>query len=205
MLQKQHHSNDDSYDLPLIYSVNGHSLHFGRREFCIVTGFQFGPLSFRQFRNGDIPFRNRLFPQKIGYDVQIIDLLAFLEDEEKWYLASDQDAIRICLLLTLEVIFMGWDLVDVVDDVFLRMVERLDCWNSFPWGEHIWRQLYDAIRNVAGNHKSEHITGLRKSSKYVPSYSLSGFLFAFKVCTFTYINFIHCFIQSFKKCIYLIF
>ncbi|GKB43425.1 hypothetical protein Tco_0888367, partial [Tanacetum coccineum] len=40
-------------------------------------------LSFCEYRNGDIPFCNRLFPEKIGYDVKIIDVLALLEDEEK--------------------------------------------------------------------------------------------------------------------------
>ncbi|GJW49782.1 hypothetical protein Tco_0091133 [Tanacetum coccineum] len=124
VLQKQCFSDNDSFDLPLIYNVNGHSLHFGRREFCIVTAFKFGLLSFREFRNGDISFRNQLFPEKIGYDFKIIDVLALLEDEEKFSKISDEDAIRVCLLLSLEVIFMGWELVSVVDDVFLRMV----CW-----------------------------------------------------------------------------
>ncbi|GJS59793.1 hypothetical protein Tco_0654577 [Tanacetum coccineum] len=93
---------------------------------------------------------------------------------------SDEDAIQLCLLLSLEVIFMGRELVSVVDDVLLRMVDNLDAWNTFPWGEHIWRQLYDTIRNVSSKHKLEHLDGLRKNPNHVPSYSLSGFLFAFK-------------------------
>ncbi|GJY88730.1 phospholipase-like, aminotransferase-like mobile domain protein [Tanacetum coccineum] len=180
ILQKQCFANDDSFDLPLIYSVNGHSLHFGRREFCLVTGFKFRLLTFHEYRNGDILFRNWLFPEKIGYDVKIIDVLALIEDEEKFSKVSDEDAIRLCLLLYLEVIVMGHELVSVVDDVFLRMVNNLDAWNSFPWGEHIWRELYDAIRNVSSKHKLENLDGLRKNLNYVPSYSLSGFLFCFQ-------------------------
>ncbi|GKB96388.1 phospholipase-like, aminotransferase-like mobile domain protein, partial [Tanacetum coccineum] len=180
VLQKQCFSDDDSFDLPLIYNVNGHSLHFGCREFCLVTAFKFGLLSFREYRNGDILFRNRLFPEKIGYDVKIIDVLALLEDEEKFSKVSDEDAIRVCLLLSLEVIFMGRELVSVVDNVFLRMVNNLDAWNSFPWGEHIWRQLYDSIRNVSSKHKHEHLDVLGKNPNHVPIYSLTGFLYAFK-------------------------
>ncbi|GJV00398.1 hypothetical protein Tco_1329668 [Tanacetum coccineum] len=115
-----------------------------------------------------------------GYDVKIIDILALLEDEEKFSKVNDEDAIRVCLLLSLEVIFMGKELVLVVDDVFLRMVNNLDAWNSFPWGKHIWRQLYDSIRNVSSKHKLEYLAGLRKNPNHVPSYSLTGFLFAFK-------------------------
>nr|GEV01626.1 uncharacterized protein [Tanacetum cinerariifolium] len=64
--------------------ISGHSLHFGRRQFCLVTGFKFGLISLREHRNGDIPFRNRLFPKKIGYGVKIINVLAFIDDEEKF-------------------------------------------------------------------------------------------------------------------------
>ncbi|GJW87590.1 hypothetical protein Tco_0162930 [Tanacetum coccineum] len=114
VLQKQCYADDDSFDLPLIYYVNGHSLHFGRRQFCLVTGFKFGLLSLCEYANGDIPFRNRLFPKKIGYAVKIIDVLALIEDEDKFS-------------------------------------------------------------------KLEHLDGLRKNPNHVPSYSLSGFLFAFKI------------------------
>nr|GEX87335.1 phospholipase-like, aminotransferase-like mobile domain protein [Tanacetum cinerariifolium] len=180
VLQNQSFYDDESFNLPLIYHLNGHSLHFGLRQFCLVTGFKFGLISLREHRNGDIPFRNRLFPEKIGYDVKIIDVLAFIEDEEKFSKVNDEDAIRLCLLLFLEVIFMGRELVFILDDAFLRMVNYFDAWNSSPWGEQIWRQLYDSIRNVCSKHKLEHLDGLRKNHNHVRSYTLSGFLFAFK-------------------------
>nr|GFC21298.1 phospholipase-like protein [Tanacetum cinerariifolium] len=88
--------------------------------------------------------------------------------------------IRLCLLLSLEVIFMGRELVSVIDDAFLRMVNYLDAWNSFPWVEYIWRQLYDSIKNVCSKHKLEHLDGLRKNPNHVPSYTSFGFLFDFK-------------------------
>nr|GEW30293.1 phospholipase-like protein [Tanacetum cinerariifolium] len=133
VIQKQCCADDDSFELPLIYNVNGRNLHFGR---------------------------------------------SLIEDEEKFFKVSDEDAIRLCLLLSLEVIFIGLELVSVVDDILLRMVNNLDAWNTFPWGEYIWRQLYDFIRNVSSKHKLEHLDGLRKNPNHVPSYSLSGFLFA---------------------------
>nr|GEY75483.1 phospholipase-like protein [Tanacetum cinerariifolium] len=38
-----------------------------------------------------------------GYDVKIIVVLAFIEDEEKFSKVNDEDAIRLCLLLSLEI------------------------------------------------------------------------------------------------------
>ncbi|GKC20574.1 phospholipase-like, aminotransferase-like mobile domain protein [Tanacetum coccineum] len=181
MLQKQKISDNDHYDLPLIYSVNGHTLHFGRREFCLISGFKFGFLSFRKFREGDITFRDRVFPEKIGEYLKNIDLLSLIEDEYRFSSLSDPDSIRVCLLLSLEVIFMGHELGSAVDDVFLRMVEDLDVWNDFPWGEHMWRELYGAIRNVNLNHQQGHHKALEMNPNFVPTYSLSGFLLSFKI------------------------
>ena len=187
MLQKQVFSDNQHYDLPLIYKVNENLLHFGRREFCLITGFKFGIVSFRKFRDGDISFRDRVFPEKIGRYVKTIDLLSVIEDEERFTKLSDEDSIRVCLLLSLEVIFMGRDLGSIVDDVLLRMVDDLEAWNEFPWGEHIWRELYAAIRNVNSKHNVEHHKALDKDPNFVPSYSLSGFLLCFKVITFSQI------------------
>nr|GEV17663.1 phospholipase-like protein [Tanacetum cinerariifolium] len=180
MLQKQKISDNDHYDLPLIYSVNGHTLHFGRRKFCLISGFKFGFLSFHKFREGDITFRDRAFPEKIGEYLNNIDLLSLIEDEYRFSSLSDPDSIRVCLLLSLEVIFMGHELGSVVDDVFLKMVEDLDVWNDFPWGERMWRELYGAIRNVNLNHQQGHHKALDMNLNFVSTYSLSGFLLSFK-------------------------
>ncbi|PWA38014.1 phospholipase-like, Aminotransferase-like mobile domain protein [Artemisia annua] len=181
MLQKQVFSLNEHYDLPLIYDVNEHLLHFGRREFCLITGFKFGIVSFRKFREGDISFRDRVFPEKIGRYVKTIDLLSVIEDQERFTKLSDEDSVRVCLLLSLEVIFMGRELGSIVDDVLLRMVDDLEAWNEFPWGEHIWRELYAAIRNVNSKHNIEHHKSMDKDPNFVPSYSLSGFLLCFKI------------------------
>ncbi|GJZ65845.1 phospholipase-like, aminotransferase-like mobile domain protein [Tanacetum coccineum] len=180
MLQKQKVSDNDHYDLPLIYNVNGHTLHFGRREFYLITGFKFGFNSFHKFREGDISFRDRVFPKMIREYVKNIDLLSMIEDEECFTGLSDEDSIRVCLLLSLEDIFMDHELGYAVNDVFLRMVDNLEAWNVFPWGEHIWQELYTAIRNVNSKHKDAHHKALEINPNFVMSYSLSGFVLCLK-------------------------
>nr|GEV06569.1 hypothetical protein [Tanacetum cinerariifolium] len=41
-----------------------------------------------------------------------------------------------------------WLLEDVIEDSHMRLVENIKEWNVFPWGEYIWRHLYDQIVNV---------------------------------------------------------
>nr|GEX21667.1 phospholipase-like, aminotransferase-like mobile domain protein [Tanacetum cinerariifolium] len=109
MLQKQKFSDNDHYDLPLIYNVNEHTLHFGHREFCLIGRCKFGWISFRNFRDADITFHDRVFPEKLGEYVKNIDLISLIEDEVRFIGLSKSDSIRVCLLLSLEVIFMGHD------------------------------------------------------------------------------------------------
>ncbi|GKA88452.1 phospholipase-like, aminotransferase-like mobile domain protein [Tanacetum coccineum] len=164
MLQMQKFSDNDHYDFPLIYNVNGHMLHFGHREFCLITGFKFGLLSFRKFKKGDICFHDRVSTDKVGEYVKNIDLLSMNEDEDHFTKLSEEELQpRVCLLLFSDVIFHGsvW-YGSAVDDVFHKMVDNLEVLSDFLWGEHIWRELYAAIRNVNSKHKDEHHKALEK-------------------------------------------
>ena len=153
ILQKQAHVDEHHYDLPLLYNVEGRTLHFGRAEFSLITGFRFGNVSFGLFTSGEVKISSRLFQIRTGMKVTNLDILSVIEDEELFSKLSDNDAVRLCLILLLEVVFMGRLLTDPIEDTLLRLVENLEEWNAFPWGEHIWRHLYDQIINVVQKHK----------------------------------------------------
>ncbi|GJZ78837.1 phospholipase-like protein, partial [Tanacetum coccineum] len=161
MLRKQHKVDASHYDMPLIYYTEGHSLHFGRPEFALITGLPFGHVNFGLYTSGELKFRNRVFPHKLGLSVTNLDVIGVIEDEETFQKLCDQDFIRLCLILCLEVIFMGRLLTCPVDDTLFRLVESLEDWNCFPW-----------------------------DGMYVPTYTLSGFVFAFQVRIF----------DSFERC-----
>ncbi|GJS79160.1 phospholipase-like protein [Tanacetum coccineum] len=134
MLWKQHKVDDSHNDMPLIYYIEGHSLHFGRPEFALITGMRFGTISFGLYTSGELKFRNRGFPHKVGLTVTNLDVIGVIEDEEMFGKLCDEDSIRLCLLLALEVIFMGRLMTCPVDDTLFGLVENLEAWNVFPWG-----------------------------------------------------------------------
>ncbi|GJY72133.1 phospholipase-like protein [Tanacetum coccineum] len=179
MLRRQHKVDDQHHDMPLIYYMEGHSLHFGRREFSLITGFRFGTVNFDLHPSSDLKFRNRVFPNKIGFIITNLDIIGVIENEEMFGKLSDDDAIRLFLFLAVEVIFMGRLLIFKVDDTLFRLAENLEAWNSFPWGEHLWCHLYDEIKNLKQRHSDEHYYGLKNNRNYVLTYTLSGFMFAF--------------------------
>ncbi|GJZ81579.1 hypothetical protein Tco_0646573 [Tanacetum coccineum] len=87
-------------------------------------------------------------------------------DEETFRKLCDQDSICLCLIIALEVIFIGRLLTCPVDDTLFRLVENLEDWNCFPWAEHIWTHLYDEIKNVIENHNDEHYFGRKKDRMF---------------------------------------
>ncbi|GJS33408.1 phospholipase-like protein [Tanacetum coccineum] len=180
MPRRQYKVDDQHHDIPLIYYMEGHNLHFGRREFSLITGFHFGTVSFDLHSSCELKFQNRVFPNKIGFVITNLDIIGVIEDEEMFGKLSNDDAICLCLLLALEVIFMGCLLTFNMDDTLFSLVENIVACNLFPWGEHLWCHLYDEIKNLKERHDDEHYYGLFKDRNYVPTYTLSGFVFAFQ-------------------------
>ncbi|GJR76403.1 phospholipase-like protein [Tanacetum coccineum] len=164
-----------------VSSSSGHSLHFGRPKFALITGMRFGTIRFCSYTSADLKFRNRVFPHKVGLVVTILDVLGVIEDEVMFGNLCDEDSVRLCLILALEVIFMGRLFTCPVDDSLFGLVENLEAWNVFPWGEHVWTQLYDSIKNVVVKHSDTHYLGFKKDRNYVPTYTLTGFVFAFQI------------------------
>nr|GEU30427.1 phospholipase-like protein [Tanacetum cinerariifolium] len=159
----------------------GHSLHFGRPEFALIIGMRFGTISFCLYTYTDLKFHNKVFPHKVGLVVTNLDVLGVIEDEVMFRNLCDEDSVRICLILALEVIFMGRLLTCPVDDSLFGLIENLEAWNVFPWGGgHVWTQLYDLIKNVVVKHSDTHYLGLKKDRNYVPTYMLIGSVFAFQ-------------------------
>nr|GEW74803.1 phospholipase-like protein [Tanacetum cinerariifolium] len=139
--------------------------------------------SLRTFKTGDVKFVWRVLPHKLGLKVTNLDLLGVIKGKDLFGKLVDDDVVRVCLLLALEVIFMGKKLVDEVPDTLIRLVENLKVWNDIRWVEYIWRHLYDHILNLVNKNKWEHLPGLSKSRNYVPTYTLSGFVWSFKDST----------------------
>lgn len=47
---------------------------------------------------------------------------------------SDEDVVQVCLLILLELGFLGQETTLVVNDELLRLVDDLDAWNNYPSG-----------------------------------------------------------------------
>nr|GEW77896.1 phospholipase-like protein [Tanacetum cinerariifolium] len=82
-------------------------MHFGRPEFALITGMRFGTIRFCSYTSTDLMFRNRVFLHKVGLVVTNLDVLGVIEDEVMFENLCYEDSICLCLILALDVIFIG--------------------------------------------------------------------------------------------------
>ena len=95
---------------------------------------------------------------------------------------SDDDAVRLCLVVVAMLVFMGNEARNCIPNHILTLVEDLDAWNVFPWGEYMWQQFYRRTVNVVDKHKDYHLAKLQEKPKFSALYNIYGFAYAFKVC-----------------------
>ncbi|GKD17241.1 phospholipase-like protein, partial [Tanacetum coccineum] len=135
---------------PLILHIGDHWLQFGRKEFCLITGFQFGIVLEKHKKSS--PFCERLFSDKITKKAVkrliSIELLRVLRHKKTWLGLSDMDAVRVCLLIVVELVFMGKEDRNCILKHILSLVEDFDSWNDYPWGEYMWEKFYKRTVNV---------------------------------------------------------
>ncbi|GJY37590.1 phospholipase-like protein [Tanacetum coccineum] len=148
---KQEQNNDVCP--PIRYKIGNNNFEFGRQEFCLITGFAFEKIfkvdTFKGLQNS--PFCDRVFPDKIAEPlkkVRVSDLLELIRKPKMWFALSDEDSVKVCLLLISNIVFMGRESKNYIANNLIELVDDLSAWDAYPWGEYFWRALYRMLVNV---------------------------------------------------------
>ena len=121
-------------------------------------------------------FRDRVFPQ-LDHHICIKHVDSLFWNKETFVgsgALSDEDCVRLCIIILVERTFMGKQPKQPVDDTFLHLLEDFSALNEYPWGSRIWELTYSQLD-----------TGLQlRTVQSGMKYTLVGFIWAFKVITF---------------------
>ncbi|GJW67390.1 hypothetical protein Tco_0121814 [Tanacetum coccineum] len=92
---------------PIIFHIGDHWLEFGRKEFCLITGFRFA--YFSEKHGAMSTFFDRYFSEnktRKGFKkINGFDLLNVLKDKQTLVNMLDEDAVRLCLLIASELMW----------------------------------------------------------------------------------------------------
>ncbi|GJW88816.1 hypothetical protein Tco_0164156, partial [Tanacetum coccineum] len=143
---------------PIILHIGDHWLEFGRKEFCLITGFRFAHFS---EKHGPMStFFDRYFSEnktRKGFKkIKGFDLLNVLK------------------------VFMGKEKTNFLTKHIMWLVDDFNAWNAFPWGEYMWEKFYNRTVNVVSRHTEHHLAQLKKNPNFNAIYNLYGFAWAFK-------------------------
>ncbi|GKB66415.1 phospholipase-like protein [Tanacetum coccineum] len=140
---KQEQNNDVCP--PIRYKIGNNNFEFGRQEFCLITGFAFGKIprvdTFKGLQNS--PFCDRVFSDKIAEPlkkVRVSDLLKLIRKPEMWYGLSDEDSVKVCLLLVSNIVFMGRESKNYIADNLIEFIDNLTAWDAYH-GENIFGEI----------------------------------------------------------------
>ncbi|GJX44800.1 phospholipase-like protein [Tanacetum coccineum] len=180
------------------YKIGNNNFEFDRQEFCLITGFAFGKIPkvdiFKGLQNS--PFCNRVFPNKIAKKfkkVRVSDLLELIRKPKMWSALSDEDSVKVCLLLVSNIVLMGRESKNYIADNLIELVDDLSAWDAYPWGEYFWRALYRRLVNVISRHKEavklknkKNVSRTKNtkkidSSKKIETYNVYGLVWSLKI------------------------
>nr|GFA00592.1 phospholipase-like protein [Tanacetum cinerariifolium] len=65
--------------------------------------------------------------------VKGLDLNKLLNNHTEFNKLLDDDDVRVCLLLALDFVFIGFELRHIIANKLLGLVDDLSAWNDFPW------------------------------------------------------------------------
>ncbi|KAJ9545557.1 LOW QUALITY PROTEIN: hypothetical protein OSB04_025264 [Centaurea solstitialis] len=155
----------------LLYLVDNNFLSFKKSDFCLITGFKFGNEN-NPPHNQTASIIERLFDGDYSArSLKVSDLYSIFQNY--FHLLSDGDAVRVGLLIVLDLVFLGRQKDFVHQDWCLQLVEDLDSWNAYPWGSLLWRKTFEQLNNAYLKRK--------KDNNECKKYTLSGFIYAFKI------------------------
>ncbi|GJY56158.1 phospholipase-like protein [Tanacetum coccineum] len=174
---------DGDENVPLYYDIiDNFRIQFGREEFCLITGLRFGDLDLADYNDREmpIPFRRRVFPS--CYDGEHITGSTILEiiEDDVFDRIHDQDAVSLCCLGILQLVFLGVEAKRRIPDWMLRLANDRVGWDNFPWGSFVWPTLYSQLKNANVKrwpklYASQDTTEIDKKA-----YSIFGYTWAFK-------------------------
>ncbi|KAE8723714.1 Ubiquitin-conjugating enzyme E2 7 [Hibiscus syriacus] len=153
---------------------------FGREEFCLITGLRFGHDDVGRYTSHITrpSWLSRVFPELSmeKMNLHVDDLTRLLNKKDGFTLMDDVDVVRVCLLVLLHVGFLGREARQPISKDLILLVEDLNAWNLFPWGSYLWKATWNKLSSAFDDRKSLRGDGSK--------YTLSGFIWAFKIWIF---------------------
>nr|GEY13609.1 phospholipase-like protein [Tanacetum cinerariifolium] len=174
------------YEAPCVlvtYRINNLQIQFEREEFCLVNGLRFRVECWADYDNDEdpIPFRQRMFPSSLYGEHITCKIVETLIDSKLFDRLHNDDAVSLCYVGILLLVFLGVEGRRIVPHWILRLANDRFGWEKYPWGSYVWPTLYSQLKDVDVKRWPSLYAGQPIDEVDRKSYSIFGFTWAFKV------------------------
>ena len=128
------------------FEIGGRPYRFGKQEFLLVTGLQFGYLDLQVLKRkqeNENSLLWRLFKGVSPMLSQIMQMLRVRGDT-----ISDEDVLKLSNIVIAYNLFYGYDNRARVDDYLWVLIEDINLWNKFPFGTVGYSRLIESLRHA---------------------------------------------------------
>nr|GEV44478.1 phospholipase-like protein [Tanacetum cinerariifolium] len=95
-----------------------------------------------------IPFRRRVFPSSLDGEHITSKIVKKLIDSKSFDRLHDDDAISLCCVGILQLVFLSMEGRRIVPDWILRLANDRVGWDKYPWGSYVWPTLYLQLKDA---------------------------------------------------------
>ena len=151
------------------FEIGGRPYRFGKQEFLLVTGLQFGyvdlhVLKWKQTNEDSLLWR--LFK---GISPRLAEIMQMLRVRGETI--SDEDVLKLSNIVIAYNLFYGYDDRSRVDGYLWVLIEDINMWNKFPFGTVAYSRLIEGLHRALDEDRL--VTGR--------NINLYGFIWAFEV------------------------
>ena len=140
----------------LCFLINGKKLHFGYKEFAIITGLRCDPPPTLKFKNkeGSNTLKSKFFPEDNKVRTENIKSVF----ANKTTIATDEEMVKLASLYFLEAILLALDMNKYIDMDHLYLADNLDDFNSYPWGRLVFDKTISSLKSSLDTIKTSKAT-----------------------------------------------
>ncbi|KAM0051974.1 hypothetical protein Hdeb2414_s0007g00242871 [Helianthus debilis subsp. tardiflorus] len=135
--------------LRIIYRLGQEILMFTPKQFCLITGLRFGSTNWTLSEHPN-SFKYRFFP---GHEHIAFKRIRDIFEGPMNF--TDEDCTRICLLMLLGQGFLGLQDSNAIDNKLLHMMDNLNEFNQYPWGNFFWESTYLNVYDMHVHQKED--------------------------------------------------
>ena len=173
----------DVNPLEMWFEIAGHHVRFSAHEFGLVSGLRLGNLPAES--SFQLPTVHRL-RDLYFLGSQKIRLKDYREKftSTNFYTVPDQDAVKLALILILELYLHGRDKRRFVNPFHMQLVDDLDRFNAYPWGTFTWCVTYRYFQEALSGRVARYSDRIHsKTARHQEKYSIGGCPLVFQVCS----------------------